>query len=478
MSVLEQPLVFVDIETNGLSSVRGRVIEIAAIRVEGMEIVGTMTSLVNPGVPLPAFITELTGITTDDVIDAPYFGEISQQFQKLMDGAIFVAHNVRFDYSFIKQEFKRLGLPFDPKLLCTVRLSRALYPEHRKHSLKELIVRHNLSFKQRHRAYDDAHAIYQFYKLANEAFTPEVLTDALKKQLKLQALPSNIDHDLINNLPNGPGVYVFEDENHAPLYIGKSIGIRKRVLSHFTDDYKVAKELKMSQHVRSIRAVETAGELEALLLESQMIKDLQPLYNIKLRKLRRLTLLMADYNTEGYAQVRIAETDEISTDNLDSLLAVQANRSKAKHTLESANKLFNLCPKLLGLEKGSGRCFYNQLGKCYGACVGAESPEAYNQRLLLAFKTLRVQAWPYKGAILIEEQSAASEKSTGVVVDQWCIVAQINQEPESEVVVKPIAKSFDLDTYKILSAFLTEKRAQLNIRSLSPAQLQSLFAIA
>ncbi len=480
MSVHE-PLVFVDIETNGLSHTRGNIIEIAALRVEDLEVVDSFTSLVNPGGALPQFITELTGITTDDVILAPYFGEISTDLHRLLDGAIFVAHNVRFDYSFVKEEFRRLGEPFDPKMLCTVRLSRALFPEHRRHSLKELIARYNLPFQNRHRAYDDANAIYHFYKLAHEQFEPEVLTAALKRQLKLKALPSHLDNALIDSLPTGPGVYIFEDESNTPIYVGKSVEIRKRVLSHFSDDHKVAKELKISQHIRNIRAIETNGELEALLLESQLVKELQPLYNIQLRRKQKLTLLVAESDEQGYLRVRIGEAETIDPEKLDNLLGVLPTRGKAKQALETLNKQFGLCPKLLGLEKSKTGCFYRQLGKCSGACIGDESPEKYNLRLQLAFDRLRVQAWPYKGPVLIEEPSPGiTEKATGVVVDQWCIIAQVSQAQfageAAEMDVKPIQKAFDFDTYKILRGFLAAKRERLRIKPLDPLQLASLLS--
>jgi DNA polymerase-3 subunit epsilon len=477
MSVIQQPLVFVDIETNGMSHSRGNVIEIAAIRVENMEVVDTFTSLINPGNPLPQFITQLTGITSDDVMLAPYFGEIADDFTRIMDGAIFVAHNVRFDYSFIKEEYRRLGQDFDPKLLCTVRLSRALFPEHKKHSLKELITRHSLSFESRHRAYDDAHAIYQFYKLVHDQFDQDIILDACKKQLKLQALPSNIDHALIDSLPNGPGVYIFEDELNTPIYIGKSVEIRKRVLSHFTDDHKVSKELKISQHIRNIRAIETTGELEALLLESQMVKELQPLYNIKLRRQKKLTLLVAEPDADGYLRVRIGETEDIDPAKLNDLLGVVTNRGKAKQTLEMTNKLFDLCPKLLGLEKATGSCFYKQLDKCHGACTGDELPESYNRRLLLAFEKMRFSHWPYKGPVLIEEQDLVRNRSAGVIVDQWCIVAQVSQEEASEPQFRSLQKAFDLDTYKILRAFLSTKKHQLTIKLLNTSELSQLTDI-
>jgi len=184
MGIFDEPLVFVDIETTGLSAARGRVVEVAAIRVEKGEIRQTFNKLINPETELPFFITNLTGITNNDVRHAPTFTTIASELHDIMNSAIFVAHNVRFDYSFLKAEFNRLGATFDPRLLCTVRLSRALYPEHKGHKLADLIERHGFQYQSRHRAYDDAHVLWQFMQHVHTEFTAESLGIAFNKQLK------------------------------------------------------------------------------------------------------------------------------------------------------------------------------------------------------------------------------------------------------------------------------------------------------
>lgn len=184
MRSLHEPLVFVDIETNALSPASGRIIEIAAIRVENGEVVQELNKLIDPGTELSHFTTQLTGITDADLRGAPAFSEIAEELHKVLDGAVFVAHNVNFDYSFIKQEFVRTGRDFDPSKLCTVRLSRALYPEHKSHKLANLIERHGFTYTARHRAYDDAHILWQFLQHVESAFEQDVLAQAISKQLK------------------------------------------------------------------------------------------------------------------------------------------------------------------------------------------------------------------------------------------------------------------------------------------------------
>jgi DNA polymerase-3 subunit epsilon len=348
MSVLEGPLVFVDIETNGLSYVRGRVLEVAAIRVENGVVTQEFRQLVDPGVPLPQFITNLTGITEADLRGAPVFMAIADELEQILEGAVFVAHNVRFDYSFLKQEFKRVGKDFRPQQLCTVRLSRALYPEHRTHKLQDLIARHNLQVAARHRAYDDAHALWQFVQHVQTVFDPEVLQQAIAKQLKKPSLPKGLNPEVMTTLPEGPGVYIMEDETGSPLYVGKSVNIKKRVASHFMRDHAEVGEFKLAQHVRNISTRSTGGELQALLLESALVKQMQPLYNKQLRRTSKLLLAKAAPNDDGYTTVQLEEASAVTVDDVPGILAIYPRRGRAKDSLESMVKDWNLCPKLLG----------------------------------------------------------------------------------------------------------------------------------
>lgn len=472
MSVLEGPLVFVDIETNGLDHVRGRVVEVAAIRVEHGVIVREFRRLIDPGMPLPQFITRLTGIRDADLKDAPLFMAIADDLAEVLDGAIFVAHNVRFDYSFLKQEFKRIGKEFRPAQLCTVRLSRALYPEHKGHKLQDLITRHSLQVSARHRAYDDAHALWQFVQHIQGAFEPTAIEQAIAKQLKKPSLPKALEPDALTMLPDGPGVYILEDENGKPIYVGKSVHIKTRVASHFMRDHEDVGEFKLAQHVRTITAHETAGELQALLLESQLVKELQPLYNKQLRRTSKLLLARAVPDVEGYITIQMEEASAVTPDDVQHILAVFDRRSKAKSTLERMIKDWQLCPKLLGLEKTKGACFQFQLHRCNGACIGEEAAEYYNARLQSAFSHARIAHWPYSGPVLVQEKTA--EARYGIVVDQWCVIAEIMQADlfsEPRLIEKP--RLFDIDAYKIIQSHFTHKLRELVVKPVSLTALQS-----
>jgi len=162
--MFDKNLAIVDLETTGMSAQRHRIIEIAVIRIEGNKVVDTFSTCINPQVPIPWFITHLTGLSDKDVEKAPLFFEVKQKVKKILKGTTFVAHNAWFDYSFIQSEFERIKTPFESKRCCTVRLSRRLFPQYKSHSLESIINRYGFSYKARHRAYDDAHIVWQFLK--------------------------------------------------------------------------------------------------------------------------------------------------------------------------------------------------------------------------------------------------------------------------------------------------------------------------
>ena len=388
--MFNSPAVFVDIETNGGNGERGRITEIALIRVEDGEVVEEYSTLVNPGSPIPYWITRLTGITNDDVADAPYFDEVAADIHRILDGAIFVAHNVRFDFSFVKRQLEAVGYSFRPKLFCTVRMSRKLYAEHKGHSLEKIIARHGIATDARHRAYADAKAILDFTNLAIKEKGLKAFQEAVSLQMKTKTLPPNVDESIIAALPETPGIYIFEDDEGRPLYVGKSVNIRSRVRSHFANDTKIAKEMKLSLTSHNISVIETETEIEALLLESAKVKELQPIHNQLLRRKTQQAVLAKSENEDGYTVIGVENRELDQETELDSIYGVYTSRMKAKGRLESLMQTFQLCPKLLGLENSKGACFRSQLGLCKGACVGKEPPELYNRRVEYALERLKL----------------------------------------------------------------------------------------
>lgn len=461
MGLFDQPLVCVDIETDGYDYHRGHVIEVAAIRIENREVTDEFTTLVNPESPIPYQITKLTGIRGSDLVDAPTFDQVAERLEEILRGAIFVAHNVRFDYSFLKQEFKRVGMEFRPQMMCTVKLSRRLYPAERSHKLASLIERHNFQVSARHRAYDDANVLVQFLHLVHEAFDVDEVAQAIALQLRSPSLPQLMEPSGVVSLPNGPGVYIFRDEQGAVLYVGKSVTIKKRVRSHFTRDSEEYKEFKMAQLVKTVEAHETPGELSALLLESHLVKTLQPIYNRQLRRQRQFVVVQSHYDTMGYITFSYESLSDITPDQYSSILGIYPNRSKAKASVLSMIKTYDLCPKLCGLEKARGACFSYQLGKCSGACVQEEAALSYNSRVEVVFESRSIDPWPYQSAVTISEDKA---DDSGIIVDQWRIIGTFLRNAKGKIVASPYESLFDVDAYKILRAFLSRKADELTIK--------------
>ena len=448
-TIFDEPSVFVDIETNGGNGDRGRITEIAIIRIENGEIVDEYSSLVNPGSPIPYWITKLTGITDDDLVDAPYFEDIAADISRILDGAIFVAHNVRFDFSFIKRQLEACGYTFRPKLFCTVRMSRALYSEHKGHSLEKIIARHNIPVNDRHRATADAKAILDFTRLAISEKGEEAFRAAAAVQMRTKTLPPNIDEAAFATLPEGPGIYIFEDSEGSPLYVGKSVNIRSRVMSHFANDTKIAKEMKLSLSSHNISYTETETEIEALLLESAKIKELQPMYNKLLRRATKRAVFVKQVGEDGYVTISIESRNLNEETNLENIYGVYTSRMKAKSQLDSLMKTFQLCPKLLGLENSKGQCFRSQLGLCKGACIGKESAELYNRRVEYALERSKTEAWPFKGAL-----SVKISETKALVIDQWVIKGYLTAVESGAAQLERLTNGFDMDTYKILRAYL------------------------
>lgn len=454
--MFDKPAVFVDIETNGGNGDRGRITEIAVIRVEDGQVVDEFTSLVNPGSPIPHWITRLTGITNNDLIHAPYFDDIAQDLWRIMNGAIFVAHNVRFDYSFIKRQLEANGYKFRPKLFCTVRMSRAMYPEHRGHSLEKIIARHNIAVNGRHRAYDDAKAIYDFTRLAISEKGIDLFNVSMATQFKTKTLPPNMSEESFANIPQTPGVYIFEDENGLPLYVGKSVNLRQRVMSHFANDTRIAKEMKLSQGSHNVSFIQTETEIEALLLESAKVKELQPVHNRLLRRQTKQTVLIRKYDDNGYLKMALENKDLNDETDLESIYGVYSTKTQAKARLESLVKTFDLCPKLMDLEKSKGACFRYHLGICKGACIGEEDVEKYNRRVEYALERSKIESWPFKGELAVK-----ISETKALIIDQWIIKGYMTAVEGSEAYVERIKNGFDIDTYKILRSYIRQHKSKI-----------------
>lgn len=460
-------MVFLDLETTGATATVDRITEIGMVELDSGR-VGRYSQLVNPETRIPEFIQGLTGISDDMVRDAPTFAEIARDIANRLEGKLFVAHNARFDYGFIKNEFKRVGIDFRARVLCTVKLSRELYPSEARHNLDALIARHGLKADGRHRALADADLIYQFWMRLHEQFTPDVIADAVAKLTARPALPSHLDPDLPEQLPEKHGVYIFYGENDFPLYVGKSNNLRKRVMSHFASDHSRGKEMSLSMQVRRVDWIETAGEVSALLKESQLVKELLPSHNTRLRRNKELCAwripslaanrdpgmsnVVQDAGAEEVADIAtIAKPELVWARDLNlgaqpDLFGLFRSQRDAIEMLSELAQQEKLCKALLGLEKvkAGSPCFGHQLKQCKGACIGKERPELHHARLMMAVARHRVPAWPYAGPIALREGDVLH------VIDAWCYLGAAHSDDELQDLLASGEPVFDLDVFKIL----------------------------
>jgi len=440
--------VFVDIETTGGNAVRDRITEVAIITMREGELVSEWSTLVNPQTRIPESIQRLTGIDNDMVMDLPCFEDIYKDVLERLHGYVFVAHNARFDYGFLKNEFKRCEITFKAPVLCTVKLSRKLYPDHKRHNLDTIMQRHGLTCSARHRAMGDARVLFDFMHTLYSQLRSSEVDDVIQQLLKKPSLPSGLTEDDVSNLPEGPGVYTFYDKHHIPIYIGKSINIHDRVMSHFSSDHRSSKEMNISQNITSIKCIETAGELGALLEESRLIKKLLPTYNRRLR--RHDSLITIKWNSGN--QPLIMTADLLDPSSIDKHYGLFKSKKKAKDTLINIAKDNKLCLKVLGLEKGKGPCFAYQLKKCSGACINEDELKKHHLKIAMALEPLKNKIWPYKDRIGIREYSKYNHQTDIHIFNQWCYLGIAHNESDLNQIslFENDEILFDLDTYKIL----------------------------
>lgn len=464
--MLPSKLAFVDIETTGLGVTHDKIIEIGILRVENGKLVKKFKSLINPEGFVSSFSLQLTGITEAELTNAPTFYEVMDDINDILKDCVFVAHNVRFDYGFIRNEFRRYEKKFSAKHFCTIKLSQRLFPNERKHNLDAIISRFNIKCINRHRAFDDALVLWEFYQKLQNSFEPDLLEKAISGSLKKPSVPLNITSETIESLPEKPGVYIFYGENKTPLYVGKSVNIQERVKSHFTSDYVSAKEMNIAQQIQNIETITTSGELGALIKESYLVKRLQPLYNRQLRITKRLYLLRKTINSDGYPEVRVETIDNINPTDLDTILGIFRSKKQAKEFLVPLVKKYNLCEKLLSLEKTSSSCFAYRLDICKGACVKEENPLHYSIRFAEAFGKHAIKQWPFPGPIVISEKDELEKTAEYFVVDKWCLLSQYNENELMNEQTKTLPYLFDLDTYKLLVRFLENRKNWKHIKQI------------
>ncbi|MBT8284045.1 MAG: GIY-YIG nuclease family protein [Flavobacteriaceae bacterium] len=396
----------IDIETTGNGIKGNKITEIAIFKFNGKQITEEFTSLVNPECEIPPFITGLTGIDNDTVRNAPLLKDIAEDILRITDGCIFVAHSVNFDYNVIRNEFEQLGISFVRKKLCTVRLSRVVFPGYRSYSLGKLCSSLGVPLENRHRARGDAHAtVLLFSKILNTEGIDITLKRFLNARSQEATLPPSLPKAQYSRLPQKPGVYHFKNDKGEVIYTGKAKNIKKRVLSHFYD--KSEKEIKMCRATQRIDFELSGNELVALLMENHAIKKLYPLYNrAQKKKVPRIAIFSYE-DREGILHLAFSKINSVPQP-----LTTLYSLTESREFLEQICAKFELCAKYCHLQDGVAQCNHFRLGPCSGICRGKEDIIEYNLKVQKAIDYVTSERENY----IIKEQGRNPEEDALIVV--------------------------------------------------------------
>ncbi|CAH0132193.1 MULTISPECIES: exonuclease domain-containing protein [unclassified Pedobacter] len=376
----------VDIETTGGHASANGITEVAINIHDGNEIVESYTTLINPKQPIPVYITALTGIDDNMLSDAPTFDDVALQIYQLLNDKIFVAHNVNFDYSFLKHHLAAAGYDLQCKKLCTVRLSRKLIPGKSSYSLGKLCTALQIPIQNRHRAAGDADATSILFNLLLEYDQEGIIAEMLKKTSKEQVLPPHLDKASILRLPHQPGVYYFKDSKGKIIYVGKAKDLKKRVTSHFTGNTPNRQRQDFLRTIHDVDHVICGTELMALILEANEIKRLWPENNRAMKRYEHKYDLYIFEDQNGYLRLAIDKhkKNNNSFQSFNSLL-------EGYNFLNQLVDKYQLCAKLCYLQKTATKCYAHENGQCFGACSGIETVSVYNKKLNTALADIQKQ---------------------------------------------------------------------------------------
>jgi len=373
----------VDIETTGGYASANGITEVAIHVFDGKKVIQKFETLVNPLQPIPRYIQAFTGITDSMVVHAPRFNEVADKIHQILSNNIFIAHNVNFDFSFIKSHLLAAGYDLNTKKLCTVRLSRKIFPGFKSYSLGNLCDTLEIHIKNRHRAGGDAAATVALFKKLLDNDTENFIAKSLYKNSKEQTLPPHVKKKDFDCLPYTPGVYYFHNAKGKIIYVGKAINIRSRVSSHFSNNSDSRQKQNFLKHIHSISFQSCATELMAQILESTEIKRYWPEFNYS-QKNRDVILGLYSYEDQnGYLRLVI----EKSKKYLQSICTFQ-NITDARSLVKKICETYNLCPKLCFLQSDAISCIGIENKTCKGACIKKEKKHIYNKRVKKAIKEL------------------------------------------------------------------------------------------
>ncbi len=376
----------VDIETTGGYAAANGITEISIHIFDGVAVTEKFETLINPGQPIPHYITAMTGISDKMVATAPPFEAVAEKIHRLLHDKIFIAHNVNFDYSFVNSHLKEAGFELNVKKLCTVRLSRKVFPGFASYSLGKLCQSLDIKINDRHRAGGDTEATVKVFQLLLENDKEQHIQKSLQRNSKEAILPPNVPKEHFEKLPYTPGVYYFHNEKGKVVYVGKANNIRYRVNSHFSNNSESRQKQNFMQHVHGISFQSCGTEMMACILESTEIKKRWPVFNSSQKRWEDIYGIFLYEDQNGYQRLAIDKNRKRLNPVYTFHYLVDGHAIIRKLT-----KDFKLCPKLCFLQRDDSKCDGINEGYCGGACKKMEAAEAYNERVQQACASLRSQ---------------------------------------------------------------------------------------
>jgi DNA polymerase-3 subunit epsilon len=444
-NIFSEPLVFCDLETTGANFINDRIIEIGLIQVDESG-VHEWSALVNPGTSISPFITGLTGIDTVMVASAPTFEQLAPLVAEKLRGRLFIAHNARFDYGFLKREFKRLGIDFRMPSLCTVKLSRKLFPEHHRHNLDTLVERHRLKVGERHRALADARVLWDLWQHWHEVLPIKIIHQAVAVIIGRPELPPQLDNALIDDLPETLGAYALYSENGEILHVKRSANIRQQVLALFAVERR---ESALARNTWRIEWQETAGELGARLREIEFLgKHRKPVDEL-------CSWQLAPHAKDDFRPGLVFARD-LDFGVAGNLFGLYKSRQEAINALRKLADVHRLCYLQLGID-GAGHgnpCTAYTQKICRGTCIGKEALSLHSARLMTALAKFQLKAWPYRGPVGLLESDEFGMRTDFHLIDRWRYLGTVhNEQALAERMECPENIAFDPDIYRMLNKF-------------------------
>jgi len=454
-SSISEPLVFLDLETTGANFANDRIIEVGLVEVDANG-AREWSTLVDPEMPVPEFITGLTGIDSEMLAGAPRFDEIALVLLEKLRGRLFIAHNARFDYSFLKREFKRVGIDFRAPNLCTVKLSRKLFPEHHRHSLDALVKRYDIAVTDRHRALADARVLWELWQSWHANLAIETIRTAVESIVGRPELPPQLDPALIDDLPEAPGAYALYGEDGSVLLVKRSTNIRQQVLAHFAPGKR---DTALVRNTFRIDWREAAGELGARLHELKLsAAQRKPATDL-------CAWQLVPYDQGGFRpQLVYARDTDFATSA--GLFGLYSNRREAVNALRKLVEAHRLCHSHTGLyeSKSNEPCVAYKQKSCRGACVGKEAVSLHSARLLAAIAKFKLAEWPFPGPVALVERDEFGMREDFHLVDRWRYLGTVHNEAalHDRLEIRN-DEDFDPDVYRIVTKFLKAGKIRVQL---------------